>query len=54
MTINILDIPTDKDGRHEVRPATAKKGASMYYSGPTFIAAKENSGDWKKILSVPP
>lgn len=45
---------TDKDGRTNVRPAIAVAGASMYYSGPIFTAAKSDSGVWRKINPLPP
>ena len=44
----------DDDGRLSVKPAIAVSGASMYYSGPTFTAAKLNSIVWDKIVPVPP
>jgi hypothetical protein len=54
MTVNIINATTDADGRQIVKPTTAKEGATMYYSGPSFTAAKDGSGVWNSRTALPP
>lgn len=54
MSVNILNVTTDEDGRQLVRPTITQAGGSIFYGGPHFIAAQPNSEMWNAISPQPP
>ena len=56
MPIVVSNNATDEDGRTIIRPAAAREGAVMYYSGPTFTVASNDSADihWDTVDPAAP
>jgi hypothetical protein len=55
MTLSIINNQAlDENGRPYARTVAAQAGATMYYSGPSFLTAQLNSVVWDKRIAVPP